>query len=173
MKRYIAFSIALVPGFLAGCGRSERTVLLNWAADTPLSGDSVARAFAQVLGESPDSLERCGNKRLRISLVNRPGAFPVVSERTGNTIVQSGPGPDIERNLVRSVAYASNDLFETFGIDTLIVTLTRTSRDGGSQRSSYQVTRRDMLGGSDFLSSYSVPVSAVSLKEEPCGTTAR
>ena len=173
MYRYIVFAIGVIAGVLGGCSRSETTVLLNWTGDRPFSGDSVAAAFTEVLGDAPDSLQRCSNKRLRIAFVNRPGAFPISGQMNGNTFVQSGPGPGIERNLVRSIAYASSEPLQRFGFDTIVVTLTRSSPNAGSQRASYQVARLDMLSAPDVFSSYSVPVTPVSLVEEPCGITSK
>lgn len=83
-----------------------------------------------------------------------------------SSIGPAGPGWQVERNLVRSIAYASAEPLERFGIDTLIVTLTRSSPDAGGQRSSYEVVRSDLDRGND---GYSAPVRPISLVKEPCG----
>lgn len=162
---YVKICATVFAGILAGCNGSTNTVVLDWTRDMPSSGDSVATAFAEVLGDAPDSLQRCSNKRVRLAFVNGPGAFPMRGRTEGNSFIQSGPGSQVERNLVRSIAYASAEPLERFGIDTVVVTLTRSSRGAGEQRSSYEVVRGDLNNG------YSMPVGAISLAEQPCGST--
>jgi hypothetical protein len=170
MTRYFSCSIALFALILAGCGHSVQTVVIDWTADMSFAGDSVAAGFAEVLGESPDSLQRCSGKRIRLALVNRPGAFPVTGHSDGNATSQSGPNAPVEANLVRSIGYASVGQLERFGIDTLVVTLTRSSPAGGSQPSTYEITRSDLSASHDAFSSYSAPVEGVSLHDQPCGS---
>lgn len=164
--RYLTICSIVFAGILVGCGGSPNTAVLDWTRDMSSSGDSVAVAFADVLGDAPDSLQRCSNKRVRLAFVNRPGAFPMHAHYSERTFTQSGPGWQVERNLVRSIAYASAEPLERFGIDTLIVTLTRSSPDAGGQRSSYEVVRSDLDRGND---GYSAPVRPISLVKEPCG----
>lgn len=171
MSRCFSFCIAVFAVILVGCNRSTSTVVLDWTPDLPFSGDSVAAAFAEVLGDAPDSLQQCSNRRVRVAFVNRPGAFPISGHSAGNTFIQSGPGMQVERNLVRSIAYANRGPLERFGIDTLVVTLTRSSRAAGAQRSSYEVIRSELARATDVFASYSAPVTPVSLAAQPCGTT--
>ena len=167
MAPYASIYVTIFAATITGCSNSTNTVVLDWTPDMSSSGDSVATAFSEVLGDGPDSLQRCSNRRVRLGFVDSPGDFPVRGEATDGTLIQSGPGWQIERNLVRSIAYASAQSLEKFGIDTLVITLTRSSRDAGSQRSSYEIVRSDVVRGN----SDSAPVRPVSLVEQPCGTT--
>jgi hypothetical protein len=172
MARTFSLCMTAIVGVLVGCSDAGRTVVLDWT-NAPPSSDSVAAAFAKVLRDGPDSLQKCSNKRVRLAFVNHPGAFSISSKSEGNTTIQYGPSTFVERNLVRSIAYASADQLATFGIDTLVVTLTRSSRDAGQQRASYEIIHSELALGSDVFASYSAPVTPVSLVEQPCASTRR
>jgi hypothetical protein len=170
MSRNFSFCISAIAGLLVGCSGSNRTAVLDWT-NASASGDSVAAAFTKVLGNAPDSLQKCSSKRVRLSFVNQPGAFPISNQTNGSTTLQSGPSTFVDRNVVRSIAYASTDELASFGIDTLVVTLTRSARNGGMQRSTYEISVSDLRLANDILASYSAPVASISLIEQPCAST--
>lgn len=163
-------SLAVATAFL-GCSSDSRPVVRGWTASAE-SRDSLLTGVSDVLGYSPDTVEWCGPRKLRLAFVDRPGEFPMRNVRgTDGGFVLHLPRTEVDHNLVRAIAYAIEFPVREVGADTIVLTLNRTPapRDGsGPVRASFQLNVADLRDRIGNGSNDAAPVMPVMAAFAPC-----